>query len=223
MIKTATQRALAAAAAIIATLSGCSTARTDLVNSVELPEYGGESVVVLTRSYHSGNKTETGFTNCVVNSIQKGENGINVIKGEEFVDLMFPWFEPRTVPNKIEDLPRLLNNPVVAKRLEETGVRYVVWLDGNTERPGGGGSLSCAAGPGGAGCFGFAWWENESEYDAAVWDMQDSTEAGSVETQVSGTSYMPAIVVPIPLLARTRSTACKDLSGQLRDYIGARS
>ncbi|MEL7312853.1 MAG: hypothetical protein AAFN07_15160, partial [Pseudomonadota bacterium] len=201
---------LVVSAACLTTLTGCSTARTDLVDSTDLPTYTGESVVVMARSYHSGNKTESGFTDCVVKSVQRGDNKINVLSGDEFVDIMYPWFEPRTVPNKIQDMPKLLQNPVVAERLRQTGVRYLVWLDGNTERPGGGGSLSCAAGPGGAGCFGFAWWESDSEYDAAVWDIEDVSEAGSVETQVSGTSYMPAIVIPIPLLARTRATACKD-------------
>ncbi|MEL6367712.1 MAG: hypothetical protein AAFR91_11325 [Pseudomonadota bacterium] len=201
-------------------LAGCSTARTDLVNSSDLPDYQGESVVVMTKSYHAGNKTETGFTDCVVKSVQKGGTGLNVLSGDEFVDLMYPWFEPRTVPNKIEDMPKLLRNPAIAKRMRDTGVRYVVWLDGSTERPGGGGSLSCAAGPGGAGCFGFAWWESDSDYDASVWDVEDVTEAGSVETQVTGTSYLPAIVIPIPLLARTKNTACKDLAGRLKDYIG---
>ena len=202
-------------------LSGCSTARTELVTQTTMPSYQGESVVVMARSYHTGNKTEEVFTNCVVREVQEGSNGINIMGGAEFVDLMFPWFEPRTVPTKVADMPRLLNNPMIAKRMRETGVRYVVWLDGNTERPGGGGSMSCAAGPGGAGCFGFAWWETDSEYDASVWDVEDASEAGSVETQVTGTSYMPAIVIPIPLVARTRSTACKDLAAQLRDYIAA--
>ena len=30
--------------------------------------------------------------------------------------------------------------------------------------------MSCAAGPGGGGCFGFAWWQNDSNYEADVWD-----------------------------------------------------
>ncbi|MEL6869732.1 MAG: hypothetical protein AAFO81_08025 [Pseudomonadota bacterium] len=206
-------------AALLA-VGGCSTSQTNVLNAQQMPDYDGESVVVLARSYHTGNQTESNFTDCVVNALGNGSNRINVMQSGQFIDAMFPWFEPRTAPNDIGDMPDLLANDRVAKRMRDTGVRYVVWLDGNTERPGGGGSLSCAAGPGGAGCFGFAWWENDSDYDAAVWDLEGQKEAGNIETRVNGTSYLPAIVVPIPIIARTRATACKDLAAQLRDFIG---
>ena len=199
--------------------SGCSTTKVDSVSNKQLPNYGGEAVVVMAKSYHTGNQTEQSFTDCVVGKLQKGQNRLNVMTGADFVDAMYPWFEPRTAPNAIGDIPKLIENSRVADRMRDTGVRYVVWLDGNTERPGGGGSLSCAAGPGGAGCFGFAWWENDSDYDAAVWDLEGAEEAGSVETNVTGTSYLPAIIVPIPLIARTRSTACRELASQLRTFI----
>ncbi|MEO0576875.1 MAG: hypothetical protein AAF004_15565 [Pseudomonadota bacterium] len=147
----------------LAILSGCSTSQTNVLNAKEMADYGGESVVVMARSYHTGNQTERDFTQCVVKAMGKGKSGINIMEGDEFVDAMYPWFEPRTAPNDIGDMPNLLSNDLVAERMRSTGVRYVVWLDGNTERPGGGGSVSCAAGPGGAGCFGFAWWENDSD------------------------------------------------------------
>ena len=44
-------------------------------------------------------------------------------------------------------------------------------------------------------------------------------DAGTVSADVSGTSFLPAIVVPIPLLARTRSKACNALADQLRLFI----
>ncbi len=212
------------AIAALATLAtACSTGRTDLLNSTELPEYDGESVVVMARSYHTGNQTEADFTDCVVNSLRRGDTKINVMPGDQFIDALYPWFEPRTAPNDIKAMPRLMNNPMIATRMRDTGVRYVVWLDGNTDTPNGGGSVSCAAGPGGAGCFGFAWWESDSDYDAAVWDLEGSKEAGNIETRVSGTSYLPAIIIPIPLIARTQATACRDLAGQLSQFIGSGS
>ena len=70
--------------------------------------------------------------------------------------------------------------PGVAERLAEIGVRYVVWLDGNTKKTDGGGSVACAAGPGGAGCIGIGWWEKHSDYVASVWDLQSALEMGSV-------------------------------------------
>lgn len=198
---------------------GCSTSRTDTSSKEPLPVYDGESVVVMARSYHTGNQTERDFTSCVVRSLDLGKDGINIMPSEQFVDTLYPWFEPRTAPSHIGALPQLMDNDLVAKRMRDTGVRYVIWLEGSTEKPNGGGSVSCAAGPGGAGCFGFAWWESESDYDAVVWDLEDGKRAGNVETSVSGTSYMPAIIIPIPMIARTQATACRDLSTQLKTFL----
>ena len=117
------------------------------------------------------------------------------------------------------DLPDLMKRPGVAQAVSDMGVRYIIWLDGDTERVAEGGSLSCAAGPGGGGCFGFAWWQNDADYNAAVWDLKGLQSAGSVTADVSGTSFLPALVIPIPLIARARAAACKGLADQLRTFI----
>ena len=109
-----------------------------------------------------------------------------------------------------------MERPGVAARIRDQGVRYIIWLDGDTEKVAGGGSLSCAAGPGGGGCFGFAWWQKDADYEASVWDLDGYATAGTVSADVSGTSFLPALVVPIPLIARTQSAACKGLAQQLR-------
>jgi hypothetical protein len=112
-----------------------------------------------------------------------------------------------------------MERPGVAQKINDLGVKYIIWLDGDTEKVAGGGSLSCAAGPGGGGCFGFAWWQNASDYDAYIWDLEGLESAGTVSTDVSGTSFLPALVVPIPLIARTQARACKGLAEQLRAFI----
>ena len=63
----------------------------------------------------------------------RGENSISVVPEQEFVDAMFPWFEPRTAPLRTRDLERLMTEAVVSERMTEFGVRYIVWLDGFTE------------------------------------------------------------------------------------------
>jgi hypothetical protein len=138
---------------------------------------------------------------------------------QEFIDALFPWFEPRTAPQSADALPELLARPGVAERIEAKGVRYLVWLDGTTEKTNGGGSLSCAVGPGGGGCFGLTWWEDDASYDAAVWDLRRQSNAGSVSADVHGTSMIPALIIPVPLIARTQSAACKDMAHQLRQFI----
>jgi hypothetical protein len=200
-------------------IGACTTARVEDVRVTSTGILEGEGVVIMARSYHLGNETEMKFIDCVGDAIARGTSSLRVIPHDEFVDALFPWFEPRTAPSDTKGLPDLLKRPGVADMIADKGVRYVIWLDGDTERTTGGGSLSCAVGPGGGGCFGFAWWQNDSKYEAAVWDITALETAGTISADVSGTSYLPAVVIPIPLIARTRSKACKGLADQLKMFI----
>ncbi len=197
----------------------CTTARVEDIRVTATGIQEGEGVVIMARSYHLGNETETKFIDCVSSAISRGSDRLRVVPNNEFVDALFPWFEPRTAPSDTKGLPDLLERPGVADVIAQKGVRYVIWLDGDTERVAGGGSLSCAAGPGGGGCFGFAWWQNDSKYEAAVWDLTALESAGTISADVSGTSFLPAVVIPIPLIARTRAKACKGLAEQLKLFI----
>ena len=46
-------------------------------------------------------------------------------------------------------------------------------------------------------------------------------EVGRVSAQTSGQSYMPAVVVPIPIIAPVQGTACDSLGDQLLEYLSA--
>lgn len=215
------RRVLKAPLVVLATLSStaCVTstvqdARTGVTGISE-----GESVVIMAKSYHLGNETEAKYIRCIEDNLARGREGLRVIPHNEFIDSLFPWFEPRTAPAETKNLAKLMERPGVSDRIAEQGIRYIIWLDGDTERVAGGGSLSCAAGPGGGGCFGFAWWQKDADYDAAVWDLKGLESAGTVSTDVSGTSFMPALVVPLPFIARTQAKACKTLADQLHSFI----
>jgi len=206
--------------AITATLLGaCVTSRVENIREGDTGILEGEGIVIMAKSYHLGNETEAKFISCVGDSIGRGRTGLRVVPYTEFVDALFPWFEPRTAPAETKGLPALMSRPGVAETIKEKGVRYVVWLDGDTDKVAGGGSLSCAAGPGGGGCFGFAWWQNDANYEASVWDLDGLEDAGTISADVSGTSFLPAIVVPIPLIARTQTKACNALADQLKLFI----
>lgn len=203
------------------TLSGCITSRVEDARESETGIAAGEGVVVMAKSYHLGNETEEKYIRCVEKALGNGSASLRVIPHRSFVDSLFPWFEPRTAPAETKHLPKLMANPGVVERIAEQKVRYIIWLDGDTERVAGGGSLSCAAGPGGGGCFGFAWWQNDADYQASIWDLSELESAGTVTTDVSGTSFLPALVIPIPLIARTQTKACKALAGQLQQFINS--
>lgn len=210
---------LAVIALIGSALSGCVTSRMENIRQEATGINAGEGVVIMAKSYHLGNETEANFIDCIGDAIGRGSGGLRVIPNREFVDSLFPWFEPRTAPAETKGLPALMARPGVPEKIREKGVRYIIWLDGDTDKVAGGGSMSCAAGPGGGGCFGFAWWQKDANYDATVWDLTGLEDAGTVSAEFSGTSFLPAIVIPIPLIARTQAKACKGLADQLKLFI----
>lgn len=206
-------RLLIFALAVLA--SACVTSKVEQVRqstrSVAVAQ--GESVVVLGRRHRGDRETEKSFNKCV--SKQLNSQKLTVYAEQSFVDAMFPWLEPRTAPMSSEALEALLDDPEIARRVRATGVRFMVWIDGETDKTGGGGGGSCSLG----GCLGFGWWDKESKYDVSVWDVQTRSSVGKVTVNASGTSYMPAIIVPIPLIARTEAAACEGVAGQIGELL----
>lgn len=207
------------AVAAVALTAGCTTAQVEQLKHARTGIAPGERVVLLARQHHNARETETDFLRCVSNALTRGRSGLEIAPQEDFINGLYPWFEPATAPLSASELPALLARPGVAERLAETGVRYVVWMDGMTERVDGGGSLSCAVGPGGAGCFGLAWWETDANYEAAIWDLKTIDQAGLISTDVTGRSVIPAVIIPLPLIARPQANACRGMAQQLQEFL----
>ena len=215
--------------------SGCMTSKVDETRQVASPIQANESIVLLKKPQLEGVGTEEGFLDCIQERVggqlvhpedgqsarasSKARTAFKIYGEQEFTDALFPWFEPSTAPANAAGLRVLLQRPGVTERLQEINVRYVIWIDGNTRKTDGGGSVACAVGPGGGGCFGVGWWEKESGYVASIWDMQTATEIGTVSTDVSGTSVLIGAIVPIPIITPVRKTACDRLSEQLRSFL----
>lgn len=205
-------------------LSGCVTSTVQEIREADTGMSADDSIVVLgRRTLPSSAETEFGFVSCVSNSVRRGSTGIKVIEEQTFRDAMFPWFEPRTAPANTSDLPEIISQPDLAARLQELGLRYLVWIEGDTDRTDAGGSLTCSVTTAGAGCFGFLTWENDSSYEASVWDIRTGKSVGRISSDAVGTSYMPAVVVPVPLIARVRSSACNSMADQLKVFLTAES
>lgn len=205
--------------AALAAIAGCTSTTVDEFRQGETGIASDEAVVILGRRQASDYETRSEFVQCVGDRMARGEGAINVVPEQEFVDAMFPWFEPRTAPLRTRDLEQLMSENVVAEKMSEFGIRYIVWLDGFTETTDRGGSISCTIGPGGGGCFGFGTWEDDANFDARVWDVGSLTNVGTINTDATGQSYLPALVVPIPLIARVEANACSRLATQLKDFV----
>lgn len=204
---------------LLAALAGCTSTTVDEFRQGETGIESGESVVILGRRQASDYETRSEFVECVGDRMARGDNAISVVPEQEFIDAMFPWFEPRTAPLRTSDLEQLMAEEVVANKMKEYGIRYIVWVDGFTETTDRAGSISCTIGPGGGGCFGFGTWEDDANFDARVWDVGSLKNVGTINTDASGQSYLPALVVPIPLIARVEANACSRLAAQLKQFV----
>ncbi|HEY5568457.1 MAG TPA: hypothetical protein VIM81_14615 [Gammaproteobacteria bacterium] len=220
MIKVSAKLKLISIAVMSALAAGCGvTSRLEPYKQTSAVIQEGEHVVVLARKHHATHEAEQEFVQCVSDALADSKHTILVQDSTEFEDMMYPWFEPSMAPLNTADLSELLDRPGVMARVQDTGVRFLVWLDGSTDRVASGGGITCAAGVGGAGCMGLAWWEDDSRYDATVWDINELASAGTIHADVRGRSVMPAIIVPLPFIARPRAHACKGLTEQLEQFL----
>ncbi len=228
--------------ALIGMLSGCMTARIEELREAPTQISASDAIVLLAKPHLEGTGTEEKFLNCLERELVGEEFSASVAykqrEGKQFeprsslknrpfqiyadhhfIDALYPWLEPSTAPANAQGFSAFLSRPGVSERVGEMGVRYIVWIDGITQKTDGGGSIACAAGPGGAGCLGLGWWEKSSDYEATVWDLRQGVAAGTLSTDVKGTSVMIGAIAPIPLIAPVQSTACDRLAGQLKSFL----
>jgi hypothetical protein len=203
----------------IALTQACVTSEIDQrVASEPAAGIGDASVVILGRRHGSDYETEPDFVSCVGRYVASRDKSVTVIGELEFLNALYPWFEPRTAPMHPQDIERLLAQQPVQEKLAALKVEYMVWLDGSTVRSGGSGSMACSVG----GCFGFGTWTHDSNYEATIWDFTDRTEVGQVNTRATGQSYMPAVIIPIPIIAPVQGTACDGIGEQLLAFLSSK-
>ena len=89
--------------------SACVTSNVDQMVFNEPTEgIGDSSVVILGRRHASDYETEPDFIECVGDHIASRDKSITVIGELEFINALYPWFEPRTAPLHPQDIDRLL-------------------------------------------------------------------------------------------------------------------
>jgi hypothetical protein len=203
----------------IALTSACVTSEVDqMVYNEPTAGIGDASVVILGRRHGSDYETEPDFVSCVGHYVASRDKSVTVIGELEFLNALYPWFEPRTAPMHPQDIERLLEQKPVQEKLAALKVEYMIWLDGSTVRSGGSGSMACSLG----GCFGFGTWTHDSNYEATIWDFTDRAEVGQVNTSATGQSYMPAVIIPIPIIAPVQGTACDGIGEQLLAFLSSK-
>jgi hypothetical protein len=177
----------------------------------------GEKVAILGRRDAGHYETDRGFIDCLGNKLD--HSNFQVMSEREFVDALYPWFEPRTAPKHLKRLKRIMQEPVVREKVQQENISYLVWIDGEVESHGATGAMTCGMGPAGAGCFGYTSWDKSAMFEAVVWDLVDLTEEARIRVDSEGTSYVIGIVAPIPLLTPVESQACAGMGEKLKSYF----
>ena len=175
-----------------------------------------ESIVLLGRRHLSQHETELDYISCVGKQLSAGEGRLNVIPEQQFIDSMYPYFDPSTAPMNVKKLDKLIQHPNILKKLVDYKIHYFIWIEGNTKTIEKTGAISCV---GHAGCFGFATWQDEAIYEAKIWNLKNTSVSGKIHTETQGTSFLPAVIIPIPLLARVQSDACDGMATQLKEFL----
>ena len=201
-------------------LAGCTSTTTvdDYRPTTErISLEAGEKVAILGRSDASHHETDRDFMRCLAKRMSG--HGFQVMPEEEFMDVFYPWFEPRTAPKHLRRLKRIMQDPMVRQKVLDEKISYLVWLEGEVQSENAAGAMHCGAAPGGVGCFGYTAWDKYATFEAIVWDLVDLTEEARIRVDSEGTSYVIGIVAPIPLLTRVESEACVGLGNQLLSYF----
>ncbi len=204
---------------VVIGIGGCASTRIEEARHAHTGIRSDEALVILGRASYNDRQTEESFTECVADSLARGDDPIRLIPQDEFKDNLYPWFEPRTAPSTAQDLAELFAEPGVRERIREARVRYLAWIDGDTVTTDQGGSFSCTISTFGGGCFGMSYWEEDASYEASIWDLENLNTAGNISADSRGTSYLAGLVVPIPIMARPGNAACKGLAKQLREFL----
>lgn len=200
-------------------LGGCVTARVEEQRTASTGIKTEQALVILGRASYNDRETEDSFIDCLAEALSGGSQPVSLVSEESFKDALFPWFEPRTAPTSSDELKGLFQQPGVAEQIQESKIRYLAWIDGDTITTDRGGSFSCTVSTIGGGCFGMSYWEEDASYEASIWDLENLTTAGAISADANGTSYLAGLVIPVPILARPGNAACKALATQLRDFL----
>jgi hypothetical protein len=221
---------------ILATVAlvGCIHVKIDESREVDAAIGSSEGVVLLAKPELRGVGSESGFLDCLEKQllghsmvkVSGPDQAVSVpgrhfrlVSHRAFIDSLYPWLEASTAPADAEFARILLARPGVRERIAAAQVRYVVAIEGGTIVTDKSGSLACAAGPGGAGCIGMAFWKKTSDYQAKIWDLERGVPLGTVGAAATGNSVIVGAIIPLPFVAPVQHTACTRLASELDHFL----
>lgn len=150
---------------------------------------------------------------CIGHRLAESSPPLEVIPIDRIRLEFFPWLEPAVVPKSREAMRQWLQNEEVQTQLRALGVRYFLEFLGGTKMDTEGGML-CSYG-----CLGFIWGHRQSAFRAYLLDVRKN-ETWTEESVVRrGRVIVPALLLPVPLIAATKTAACEELAEKLRAAV----
>jgi hypothetical protein len=136
---------------------------------------------------------------------------------EEFVDMLFPWFEPGVIPESKEDLEALLKNRVVQNRISKLGIRYVITLSGRTKHDYSHSEVIIPS----IYAHNITKHKYSTDIWVHVWDLKELELLLKTDSHEHGTSYMGVVyVVPFWIPGRdTEDLVCDEIVEKLTPHL----
>lgn len=189
-------------------------------SSVTNPEV---SVVLLSDPLGIPDFDDEDLAKCISSSMLEVNPVLRVVPASQFKESVYPYFMPSTTPRTLDNFKVVIGNEEVRRRVAALGVRYLIILIKKETFTDWHGGIFCGGGPGGGGCLGFQWWDRNSDFGVAIWDLKDLSLVGTIKSKAAGTGIMPAFILPIPLyVPRTETAVCQDLGNRLAELLSGR-
>jgi hypothetical protein len=89
-----------------------------------------EAIVILGGLEKDAGEDDLG--DCVMEELRDVNPPVRVIPALQFRDALFPWFEPKWIPNNQAELQAVLESHKVQERIADLSVRYLILVGGQT-------------------------------------------------------------------------------------------
>lgn len=158
---------------------------------------------------------------CLATTLRERAPGVRIVHHGVIRDALYPHLELATQPPTATAFAELLARAAVQERLRGFGLTHLVAFTGGTNVAPFQGGILCGAGYGGGGCLGFAWQDRVTSLAAALWNLERRERVAQEQARSEGTTIVPALLLPVPLIADTHTAACQELGAQVaRDVMG---
>jgi hypothetical protein len=167
----------------------------------------------------SANVKDKSFAECVQKELENYIPILRFIPEDKFREALFPWFEPSTSSQTMEDLGSMMNNLLVQDRIRSIGIRFVIFVAGHESKGKFGGPFFAGGSYGGVGALGYTSSDRKSEISAVIWDIKEMASLGDVQVEKSGSFKWIGLFLPIPIPDSTRSGACSETAKRISNCL----